>query len=130
MIDLKPVILHAMRSDEGIITTVGRDKGGNAKVYPETSPEAIIEPYITFFELTNFDKNFADNEAKSSEIHFQVDVWSKTNTSPIVLHADRVMKSLGFYRTGAADQYESSTTTYHKVLRYKTTQLLGGHENG
>lgn len=126
MIDLKPVILNALRSDPELALTLGKDTSGKVKVYPETSPEAVADPYITFFELTNFNKNYADNLALKSEIHFQVDVWSKSNTSPIVLHANRVMESLGFYRSGAADQYEDTTKTYHKVLRYKTTQLLGG----
>ncbi|MBD7967765.1 tail completion protein gp17 [Paenibacillus gallinarum] len=126
MIDLKQEILTALRSDPGLASVLGKDTSGKVKVYPETSPEAVADPYITFFELTNFDKSFADNIALKSEIHFQVDVWSKSNTSPIALHANRVMESLGFYRSGAADQFENATRTYHKVLRYKTTQLLGG----
>ncbi|MEJ8546629.1 tail completion protein gp17 [Brevibacillus borstelensis] len=128
MVDLKPEILLAMRNSAVLSTILGRDKNGRVKVYPETVPEydkaPITEPYITFFELTNFDDFFTDDQAEGSEIHFQIDIWTKGNTSPLAKEVDRVMKELEFSRTGSGDLYENDTQTYHKALRYKTFRMI------
>ncbi|MFU1798208.1 tail completion protein gp17 [Paenibacillus azoreducens] len=119
MIDLKPKITQALRTNAALISLLGKDKDGRVKVYPEVAPD-ITGPYITFFELTNFDNKYMEDEAVSSEIHFQVDVWTPGNTSPIASAVNQTMEALGFIRSGSVDQYEKETRTYHKVLRYKT----------
>src|SRR5690606_7098050 len=114
MIDLKPEILQALRGNSALVTLLG-----GAKVWPETVPEGTPDPYVTFFELANVDDQYADDKAYASEIHFQVDVWSKGNTTAIAQEVNKTMETLGFYRTGAVDLYEDDTKTYHKALRYK-----------
>lgn len=127
MIDLKPEIVKALRSNVALSSLIGTDSRGIVKVYAETAPELdepVTEPYVTFFELTNFDGDFADNKPQRSEIHFQFDIWSFTNPAPIAQEVNKALQEKGFYRTGATDQYEKETKTYHKVLRYKTTANL------
>lgn len=119
MIDLKPEILQALRGNAALVSLLG-----GPKVWPEVAPDAAAEPYITFFEITNFDDLYLDDSAAASEIHFQVDIWSKGNTASITKEVDKTMKSIGFYRTSAADLYESETKTYHKALRYKTYRMI------
>lgn len=114
MIDLKPEILQALRGNTALVELLG-----GPKVWPEVAPDSTKEPYITFFELVNVDDQFADDKAFSSEIHFQIDVWSKGNTSPIAAEVNKTMEALGFYRTGSVDMYEEDTKTFHKALRYK-----------
>ncbi|NOJ72483.1 tail completion protein gp17 [Paenibacillus alvei] len=119
MINLKPKVLQALRNNAALVSILG-----GAKVWPEVVPEnpkkPITVPYLTFFELTNFDGNYAEDQATTSEIHYQVDVWSGSDTGPATIEVNRTMEQLGFVRTGAIDRYEKETKTYHKVLRYKT----------
>lgn len=118
LIDLEPVVVSALRDDPELIGFLGRDSKGNTKVYPLAAPDISL-PKVTFFELTNFDNQFADDRALSSAIHFQVDVWHNSNTSKISSAVNRVMESLGFVRSGTNSLYEPETKIYHKVLRYK-----------
>lgn len=119
MIDLKPTIMQALRTNAVLISLLGTDAKGTVKVYPETAA-GIETPYVTFFELTNFDNKYASNVALSSEIHFQMDIWTKGNTGPLAIAVNQTMEELGFARSSATDQYESDTKTFHKILRYKT----------
>lgn len=119
MIDLKPEIRQALLNNAALISLLA-----GKKVWPQVSPEDATEPYITFFELTNFGSLYSDDSESVSEIHFQIDIWSKTNTSPIAMEVDRTLKELSFQRTSSADLYEDDTKTYHKALRYKTNRLI------
>lgn len=124
MLDLKPEILQALRNNAALALLLGKDIDGNVKIYPEVSPYADAEPYITFFELTNFGSLYTDDEEAASEIHFQIDIWSKGNTGPIAQEVNKTMKALDFQRTSAPDLYEPDTKTYHKVIRYKTKRMI------
>lgn len=129
MIDLKPSITKALRGSQTIAKLVGKDSAGLVKVYPETVPVydkgPVTVPYITFFELTNFEAVHADDAEIESEAHFHIDIWTKGNTGPIAIEVDKVMKELGFRRTSAGDRYDSGTATYRKIMKYKTRIALG-----
>lgn len=118
---MKPTIIAALRNSEALASLIGRDEKGIVKVYPEATPDeyTVTFPYITYFEITNFEASHADDDELQSEIHFQVDVWSNGNTGSPASEVVQVMKSLGFRRTAAVDQYEKDTKTYHKILRFK-----------
>lgn len=116
-IDLKPVIRQALLNNTALFSLLGGDH-----VYPIVAPEGI-ETYITFQEISNFDKDYANDTALSSSIHFQFDIWTLYNTGPIVNEVNRTMESLGFVRSGSQDRYEDGS--YGKVLRYKTTKFGG-----
>lgn len=124
MIDMKPTILHALRSNEVLVSLLGRDKDGNVRVYPQVSPYSA-DSYVTFFEVTNFDSGFANDIPFCSEVHFQVDIWSKGNTGPIAIAVNESMEWLRFYRRSAHDLYERETETFHKVLRYSKIHFGG-----
>lgn len=115
MIDLKPLILQELLGSAALIGQLG-----GRHVWAVTAPDDPPDKYITFFELVNFDSNYADNEAKTSDIHMQVDVWSHGNTGPIAAEVNKIMESIGFIRKGCVDLYEKDTRIHHKALRYKT----------
>ncbi|WP_433943464.1 DUF3168 domain-containing protein [Paenibacillus sp. SN-8-1] len=117
LVDLKPTINQALRSNPALISLLGKDSNGTVKVYPQVAP-SVTGPYVTYFEITNFDNRFASDRAISSEIHFQVDVWSQGATTAIAQAVNDTMENLGFYRLSAQDLYESDSKTYHKSLRY------------
>jgi len=121
MIDLKPVVMQALESDPALVSLIGYDRDGNVKVYELTAPHADDFPRVTFFEMTNFDSDFADDTELESTISIQVDVWLQgdSETAPIAKEVDRIMKSLGYRRTSTSpDLYEEDVDVYHKGLRY------------
>ena len=119
MINPKPEILQALETNQALVSLLGGEKilwlvAGDAEL-----------PYITYFELTNFDSEFSDDEATASSIEIQVDIWTKGNPQKIAEESDRTMTDLGYYRYGASDLYEDDTKIFHKVLRYETKKLKG-----
>lgn len=128
MVDLKPMITQALRGSQALAKLVGKDGKGIVKVYPQKVPtydkNPVTEPYITFFEITNFEATHADDGELESEIHMQIDVWTKGNTSPIAAEVVKVMQGIGFGRTSAGDRYESDTSTFRKILKFKTRIAL------
>jgi len=119
-IDLKMDIRQALLSNAVLFSLLN-----GPHVYPIASPDASLRTYITIQEIGNFDKDHANDQALSNGIHFQIDVWTPFNTGPFVQEVDKTMKSLGFGRSGAQDGYGRDTSTYRKILRYKTTKFGG-----
>lgn len=113
MITMKSTIRTALTNDAALVKLLG-----GQRVYAVKAPDANVYPRITYFEMTNFDRNYADDQAFSSRMVYQVDIWSKGNPDPIALEVDRVMKTIGFARVGGADLYENDVQVYHRALRY------------
>lgn len=113
MITMKNAIRTALINDTALIKLLG-----GPYVWPQRAQDATQYPRITFFEMTNFDKDYADDQAYSSRMVYQVDVWSKNNPDPIAIEVDRVMKSISFARVSGADLYEDDIQVYHRALRY------------
>ncbi len=115
MINLKPQIKSALESNAQLTTLLG-----GPRIYQIKAPNADEFPRITFFEFDNFGSLFADDTEASSEIHIQIDIWSKGSTSAIADEVNKTMKSLDFARTGTADLFEEDTKVFHKAMRYST----------
>jgi hypothetical protein len=120
MINVKPEILKALENNPALVALLG-----GKRIYQIKAPDPEEFPRITFFELTNFDRDFADDTAISSEIHVQIDIWSKESTSPIALEVDKTMKSMGYQRNSSHDFYEDDTQVFHKAMRYSTIKEVG-----
>lgn len=121
MIDLSPLVLSTLEASAAIVAIVGRDADGNIRIYEHTTPYSEDFPRITFFEMTNFDSSFADDEDIESRISYQVDIWSKGATATLANEVDLAMKTAGFARTSSIDLYEDDVQVYHKGLRYTTS---------
>lgn len=116
--DVKTSVRSALLANDALITMLGGER-----IYQLAAPKADEFPRITFFEVTNIDRYFADDAPYASEIIIQIDVWSKESTSNISGEVDRTMKNQGWSRTLAIDQYEQDTEVYHKSLRYRNVLL-------
>lgn len=120
-IDLKPVITQALINNAALFSLLG-----GPHIYPIVCPDASLKTYITYQELTNFDKDYASDKALNSEIHFHFDIWTPYNTGPIAAEVNRTMLELGFTRTSSQDGYDrSGEIIYRKILRYKTIKFGG-----
>ncbi|WDU84209.1 tail completion protein gp17 [Caloramator sp. Dgby_cultured_2] len=113
MINIKTTIVNSLKSNSNLINLLG-----GQRIYFQVAPNPNEFPRITYFEIDNFGSLYADDEEKASEIHVQIDIWHKSNTTAIADEVDKTMKNIGFGRTSAADLYEEDTQVYHKALRY------------
>lgn len=120
MFNLKSAIVSALLGNAALISLLGKDSIGQTAVYQQVAPEALVFPRITFFELSNVDSVYMDDDVFSSEISVQIDIWSKGNTSAIATEVDNTMRSIGWKRFGSQDLYEDDTQIFHKALRYET----------
>jgi len=119
VINPKPEILQALESNQALVSLLSGEK-----IYWLVAGDDEL-PYVTYFELANFDTDFSDDEAAANNIEIQVDVWTKGNPQKIAEEVNRTMVGLGYYRYGAADLYEDDTKIYHKVLRYEIKKMRG-----
>lgn len=121
MIDLSPNILQALESNGEIVSRVGLDRDGNVKVYQRNIPYPDLYPQITFFEITNYDSDYADDAPIESTLSYQVSIWTRDSDPTLNTEVDKTMKLLGFRRNGSLDAYEPDVDLYHKGLRYRMT---------
>lgn len=111
--DIKVELNAALSSDSELVALL---KG--KRIYQLAAPVADEFPRITFFEIENVSSAFADDTAYAADVLVQVDVWHKGSTSEIAVEVDRIMKGLGYTRSGAADLYEDGGI-FHKAMRYR-----------
>ncbi|MNI58109.1 hypothetical protein D3C73_1132050 [compost metagenome] len=121
--DIKTEIRSALLNNAALVLLLGRDKDNSVKVYQLAAPYADDYPRITFFEVSNFDSQFADDFAMASEVTVQIDVWSKGSTSAIAGEVDKTIKELGYSRSSSADLYEDDVKVVHKAMRFRNLLL-------
>ncbi|KMM52593.1 hypothetical protein ACH95_22405 [Bacillus glycinifermentans] len=80
-------------------------------------------PRVVYTELKNADGSYADNQPQSSEVRFQISVFTNSNTvskeTKIAKEIDRLLKSIGYGRYDSQDLYEEADKVFHKAMRYK-----------
>lgn len=94
-------------------------------IFSDGCDDATIYPRLIYQELLNIGSEFADDDEVMSEIHFQIDIWTKNqSTSQLAKEVNRVMKSVGFFRTDCRDEPEESVNgepIKHKIMRFSAT---------
>ncbi|GLY09598.1 tail completion protein gp17 [Pseudobacillus badius] len=80
--------------------------------------------YITFFFYNEFGSEFADDEEIATDYSLQVDIWSKGGYTALTEKIKAALKEIGYRRSFASDFYEKDTKIYHKVLRFRHTEVL------
>lgn len=118
--DVKAQVRSALLANSDLLALLGKDRFGNDPIYQLRAADPEKFPRITFFEVDNRDRDFADDQSIASLVVVQIDVWSKGSTSVIAGQVDKTMKSLGFTRSSAPDFLEDDTGVYHKAMRFRT----------
>jgi hypothetical protein len=117
MIDMEVTVVSFLENIDGMDEKVFRwwvpDKHSN------------LYPYIRVAELNNVDNDYADNQARTSDIDIQVDFWTKDDPSNLQNQIDQRMKSLNFKRTSVTSFREEDTGALRKALRYSTKVKIG-----
>lgn len=123
MKNIRPVVFQALASNQDILSILGGEN-----IYYMIAPQSSEVPRITFFEYINMDNSFAENVAVASNIGFQIDIWSKSDTSELALAVDKAMKSIDFNRTYAIEEFDEEVRLFRYVMRYMTQVELEGDE--
>lgn len=120
MINVRPIVAKSLRENETLI-----DLMGGPWIYHLKAPSAAVFPRITYFELNNYDSDYANDVGISSRIHFQLSIWSKKVADlPLIGgEVDRSMEEAGFTRSSATEMYEDDTEVFHLALRYSAKFL-------
>lgn len=87
-------------------------------------------PCISYMEISNVDADTGDTIGYS-RIQFQVKVWGHdiAEIQRYALEIDRVVRPLGFRRTGANELHDRQSTMIQKILTYEALALeefIGG----
>lgn len=118
MIDLKPEIREALLNNAALVSLLG-----GKYVHFQVSPNATVKTYIILFEIGNVPDRYADDIEITSDVRFQLDIWTNGYTGPIAAEVNQTMESLGFKRTAAIDDFDDVTKLYRKILRYKKIHI-------
>lgn len=118
--DVKAQVRSALLANSDLLALLGKDRFGNDPIYQLRAADPEKFPRITFFEVDNRDRYFADDRSIASLVVVQIDVWSKGSTSVIAGEVDKTMKVLGFTRSSSPDFYEEETKIFHKAMRFRT----------
>lgn len=115
--DAKTELLAGLKANS---TLVSLCTGG---FHNRKAPDVNAFPRIVYTEINNADDSFADNQVITSEVRFQISIFTNESTvskeTPIAKEVDKVMKSLGYSRYSSVDLYEEDVSVYHKAMRYQ-----------
>lgn len=121
MINVRPLIVGALEGNQELI-----DLLGGPWIYHLKAPDAATFPRITYFELNNYDSDYADDAGIASRVHMQVSIWTqKAAELPLIgAEVDRSLVDIGFTRSTAFEMYEDDIEVFHLALRYGGKFLL------
>ncbi|MBS4198616.1 DUF3168 domain-containing protein [Bacillus sp. FJAT-49732] len=115
--DAKAELLRTLESNAFLSKEVTGDF--HNKVASEVDPF----PRIVYQEISNSDSDFADNQAASSVVAFQISIYCDEETiskeTKIAKEVDKVLKSIGYKRYDSIDLFEEDTRRHHKAMRYR-----------
>lgn len=74
--------------------------------------------YITFSPYLTVGEGFSEDEEELTGHYIQLNVFSKTDYTNIVVEVKQSLKSIGFKKTSEIDLYEDDTKLFHKGIRY------------
>jgi Protein of unknown function (DUF3168) len=115
--DAKSELLAGLKANQALVSLC---TGG---FHNRKAKDVNAFPRIVYYEINNADDSFADNQAITSEVRFQISIFTNESTvskeTPIAKEVDKVMKSLGYSRYSSVDLYEEDVSVYHKAMRYQ-----------
>lgn len=116
MRNLNKEVFDVLRTD-GVI----RSELGGEFIYQFVKGNDKTDTWLTFSELNSSPGVYAENEEKTTNVMYQVDIWSmspiKTQLKSAVQAA---MKKLSFQRVSTFPDYEMDTKIYRYGFRFIT----------
>ncbi|WP_144508463.1 tail completion protein gp17 [Bacillus mycoides] len=116
MRNLNKEVFNVLRTDTVIKTELGGEF-----IYQFVKGNDKTDIWITFCELDSSPGVYAENEEKTTNVMYQVDIWSM---SPIKFQlknaVQAAMKKLSFQRVSTFPDYEMDTKIYRYGFRFLT----------
>lgn len=113
MLNIKPQIYNLLKQIPNIEVVY---------FYPQSFTTV---PLVVYSEIVNIQINptLSGEEELFSTISYQLDVYCNTSSecSDVAIQADALMRSKGFKRSFAMDNYDFENGMYRKVMRYSGT---------
>lgn len=120
--DAKAEITSALESSSLLVKEV---IGG---IHNLLAPDTRPFPRIVYQEINNSDSDYADNEATSAVVAFQISVFCDEQTiskmTKVAKEVDKTLKSIGYKRYDSVDLYEKDSGRSQKAMRYRKTVFL------
>lgn len=118
--DAKSELLQALESNSILVSLCLGGIHNIVAVIPEGQPEF---PRIVYQELKNSDDDYADNQATSSDVRFQLSIFNTqeniSKQTSIAKEIDKTMKSIGYAKYDSIDLYDTDEKVFSKPMRYQ-----------
>ena len=124
IIDLTGQIMNGFVADPTITGWVGKIGGSIPNISVNSTVSGIL-PAVVLYEMKNKDGEFADDSPVTSEIGYQITLFSDNGThNRVQNYIDDIMRSLDFSRTNAFSMFDEDLKVHQRVMLYNTTKSL------
>lgn len=124
IIDMTGLIMNGFLTEPAVTSWVGKLSNGLPNISANKTPSGVL-PAVVLYEMKNRDGEFADDSPFTSEISYQITLFSQDGSHGKVQNQiDNVMRSLDFTRTDARSAYDEDTKTHQRVMIYDTERSL------
>lgn len=124
IIDLTGLIMNGFMTTPAVTNWVGKIGGVVPNISANKTPSGVL-PAVVLYEMKNKDGEFADDSPFSSEISYQITLFSTEGTHGRVQSSiDDVMRSLDFSRANAYSLFNEETKTHQRIMIYETERSL------
>jgi len=124
IIDLTGQIMNGFVADPTITGWVGKISGSIPNISVNSTVSGIL-PAVVLYEMKNKDGEFADDSPVTSEIGYQITLFSDNGThNRVQNYIDDIMRSLDFSRTNAFSMFDEDLKVHQRVMLYNTTKSL------
>lgn len=118
LIDKTGDIINSFLNNNTIAGWVAKIGGSVPNISSGMTPSSVF-PAIVVYTVFNTDGDFADDEAYSSKLRYQITLFSESAIpKTIVNEVDDLIKSIGFTRNNCYPLYDDSTKKYQTVMLY------------
>ncbi|MBW3491133.1 structural protein [Bacillus sp. FDAARGOS_1420] len=122
MKNLNKEIFDVLRTDVDIKSELGGEF-----IYQFVKGNDKTDIWITFSELNSSPGLYAENEKKTTNVMYQVDIWSMAPIKTQLKNAvQAAMKKLSFQRVSTYPNYEMDTKMYRYGFRFITEIMNEG----
>lgn len=124
IIDMTGLIMNGFLTEPAITGWVGKLSNGLPNISANKTPSGVL-PAVVLYEMKNRDGEFADDSPYTSDIGYQITLFSDDGSHGRVQdQIDDVMRSLDFTRSNARSGYDEDTKTHQRVMIYDTERSL------
>lgn len=99
---------------------IERLKQFNIPVFYGWYDDSIKDTHITFFNYSDNESNFEDDDNTTIDLYYQFDIWSYENIEQLKKDVKKALKDIGFIYIAGNDDFETKNNKrlYHKAMKF------------